>query len=109
MSWHFDTEQNGGDVDKLNWTAQIGDGAAYSTDDTGRLYAYVMGVLAGCGADPARAVMDANSGVSAAVTSGDAHVVHLPDGRALTIRTYGRIPEWGILPSGDSIRKGDTR
>lgn len=98
-------------MDKLHWTAQIGDGPAYSTDDSGRLYAYVMGVLVGSGEDPARAVMEANAGVSAAVTSGADHLIWLPRDQsaamqAIKIRTHGKIPEWGILPSGDSIREG---
>lgn len=95
----------------IHWTAQIGNGPAYSTDDTGRLYAYVMGVLVGSGEEPARAVMEANAGVSAAVTSGDDYLIWLPREqsspmRAIKIRTHGEIPEWGILPSGDSIREG---
>lgn len=93
-------------MEKLHWTVQVENDPAYSTDDTGRLYAYVTGLLVGGGVEPARAVMDANGAVTSAVTSGDGCLLWLPDKRAVRVQTYGRVPEWGILPSGDSIREG---
>lgn len=74
----------------ISFTAEVNDDVTYTTDDSGRLWAYVMGVLQGSGMSGGEAVIRANELTPQVTQQHRSAAAALPDGRTLHLRIHHR-------------------
>lgn len=72
-------------MSKITYAASIDSGPAYTTDDRGRLWAYVQGVLVGSGVESTQAVASASSLVNAVIDSQKERDLRVRGGRSLRV------------------------
>lgn len=78
----------------INFVVQVDDQPSYTTNDSGRLYAYMLGVLIGSGTPGVEAHVTVDSTTREFVHHRQGRTLSLKDGR--TLRLSVRQPEAGV-------------